>query len=519
MRVASDCENEPSAMSSYEEAAQPPPRFAVLARHSMVFSVGPAIGKATAILTLPVLTRILGPSRFGVLDVLSTMVSAVISILLLGIDVAAIRSYADHDDTRRREHHATWLAIATLTVVPIGLLAVALRDQLSNALFGTALYGTAIAFGAIAVIFGTYQYLIGTLLQLKRRPWAYAFVIGGTLVLNAALAILFVLRARSVASVMLAMAVSLFVGAIAGGFVARHEFWGRPTRPAARSLFVLGLPLVPAATLMWSAEFLNRFVVLNTSGARQVGFFSVGIRFASIAALVVAGFQLAWQPHAYEIAAEGGDLRRIGTEAVRIVASVAGVTAAIALISPELVRLVSGPAFAPAVRAVGGCLVAVLGSAVFLAAVMPSAVARNMKKVGLATGTISCASVLGVVILSPALGAFGAALATALGQIVGVVVAYACGRNDAPLGLHWLRMTLLWIASGAVALAATSDTVLSQPASRVALGLAFAVFLAAEGSLGLAWRFAKQVSTLRGGNRSSAGDGANGQHPPDSPES
>lgn len=473
------------------EQPAPSRRFARVARDSLLFATGPAIGKAMAIVTLPVLTRTLGPSAFGQLDILSTLVSVAISVLLLGIDAAAIRLDADHGDADRAEHFATWFVLASMIVLPFGVALFILRDVLSNAFFGSTDLAGAFGLAAIAIVAGTYQYLTSTVLQLQRRPLAYAYVVGGTLVVNGVLAVVFVLSARSVTSVMLAMSASLCVGTIVGALLARADLGARPTRRAARSLLRMGLPLAPAATLIWVGEFVNRFVVLRVSGASQVGFLSVGLRFASIGALAVTGFQLSWQPHAYSISTQPTGLRRVADEGRYVIACVATTIVVIGVVAPELVRVVSGTAFSGAVPVVGGCLGAVLGSAVLLVAVMPCAIDRNMRRVGVATGIAPVVAMLGVLVLAPSHGAVGAAVALTLGQFTGAAIAVALGRSST-LKFRWNRTIVVCAAALVVVFAATSESALSSVGGRVALFLGFVAVLAFEGSLSVGVRLLRQ---------------------------
>jgi O-antigen/teichoic acid export membrane protein len=205
---------------------------------------------------------------------------------------------------------------------------------------------------------------------------------------------------------------------------------------SARALLIFSLPLMPAIAATWVGEFAHRAILLGASGATEVGYFGVAARFASIVGLVAAGFQLAWLPHAFSLGTGAAALRRIGFDAGRILVVLSAAVTLIAFVGPDLVPLVSGPTFAPAVPVVGVALVGTLATGCYLVASMPSALAARTRDLGVAgvVGVI-VAVALNVVLAGPA-GAFGTATAIAVGQIIGAVIAWRLGSRIVQLPLR-----------------------------------------------------------------------------------
>jgi O-antigen/teichoic acid export membrane protein len=217
----------------------------------------------------------------------------------------------------------------------------------------------------------------------------------------------------------------------------------------------LSLPLLPAIAATWVAEFANRGVLIGSAGAPELGYFSVALRFASIAALVVAAFQLAWQPRAFALGTGPAALVHTARDAHRIALVVSGAVVVIAVASPELVGVVSGPAFAPSLPALGISLCGVLATAVYLVASMPSALGNRFRDIGV-SGTVGV--VVGVVLnvlLAPRLGSSGTALATLAGQAVAAGQVWLMGRGSVALPVPWGRTLTVGIAASLMALACT----------------------------------------------------------------
>lgn len=416
-----------------------------------------------------------------------------ITTLLLGLDVAATRLYPDRAPEDRRRLHATWYLVATAVVGPFGLLMVAGAAPLSGLLFGSRDQSLGVAMAGVSVIVGTWLVLAQAILRNQRRPLAYAAVAAGSLVLNAGLAIgLVVMWRADSAAVMTAGAISQTVAA-GGAFalVARASI-AAPTREAARALFRLGLPLAPAVAAVWIGDLANRAILLRSSTAAEVGLFAVAVRVASIAAIAVAGFQLAWQPRAFAAGVGRPALARLAVEARRVTVAVCGIAVALALVSPEVIRGLAGAEYSAALPALGFQLGFVIAAALFLTASMPSALGNSMGDIGLAGTAGVATSVAANVVLAPVFGSGGTAAATAIGQFAGVAVLVVRGSGRLPASLPWLPIA--WITAAALVIIAISTGLPggAPPVVRGGLAALFAVVLHREGTVRIAGQFVKE---------------------------
>lgn len=456
-----------------------------LTRDSAIYALGAVAGKAVGLVLLPILTRALAPDEYGRLEVLSTLGSALVSALLLGIDRAALRLSFAERDAARRSTLGTWCVVATALALPPALLLAVASGPLSTLLFGDARFATAVALVGWITLLGTYQFIALTILRAERRPGTYAVLSGGSLLLNAALVIgSFAVAPAAVDVVLLAYALSLGAGAIAGAVLVRRVAFGRPSRRAVSSLLALGLPLAPAVVATWLAEFAHRAIVLGIAGPVEVGYLGVGLRFASIAGLAIAGLQLAWEPHAYARGREPEGLGPLAHDARRALVGIAALVAALSLVAREVVPLVSGAPYLPALPAFGFSSLAVLATGAFIVAMTPSLLAGAMRDIGAATLVGTGAGVAATFVLAGPYGGAGAATGIAFGQVVAAIGVAWLGRGRSGLALPWRPIATVLAAAGAVTLAST--TLEASAAARALFAAAFGVVLLAEGSIGRA---------------------------------
>jgi O-antigen/teichoic acid export membrane protein len=474
-------------------------RFRRLARDSVLYASGAVVGKALGLVMLPVLTRALTPEEFGRFDVLSTLSSALITMLLLGTDVAAIRLYFDRRTPRdRAELLTSWYALTAVITLAVAFILIVARSWISLELFGTVELEGAVAIVGLVVVAGTFQVLVLGALRARGSSGPYGLLSSMALVLNAVLTIGFLVFWRPDASAVLAaLAVSWTSSALIGFAIVRRDLHGRPSVAIARRLLALGLPLAPAVALVWAADFFQRVILLNAASPQDVAYFAVAIRFGSVATLMVYGFQYAWQPRTF--AAEPGAARRgeLG-DARWILTTVAVGAGAIGLFTRPLIHLAAGEAYGPAVPTTGLALVGAIALAAFMIHCTPLLVGRRTARVAIATfvGTVSALALN--VILAPTLAANGTAAAIAAGQLVAAGAAWMMTPADERI--HGLGKAIPAVFASMALIVA--GTMLEQSVAVpviIAAGFAMALVLTLDGSLSVGARFVKGLIARAGG--------------------
>lgn len=476
--------------------------FARMARDSVLFATGSVVGKVVGLALLPVLTRLLTPVEYGQVDVLTTLQSALAAVLLLGFDLAATRLYADLHVADRRRMFSTWLCGVTAVGVAVTAGLWVFGSEISNALFSTSDLRAAVLLAGVAALANAVQLISLTALRNDNRPGVFAAVSSLTLVSYGLAVAVIVPRRPTVTAVLVAVAVSMLLGAAGGLSASARLMKGRLSAELGRRLALLGLPLVPAVLAQWVSEFANRAILLSQSGPQEVAYFSVATRFSSIALLVVLGFQLAWQPAAFSLGEGRAALQQVATDGRRIMAGVAGSVVAVALSSPELVVLAGGRQYSPALPAVGLSLVFALGYAAYHTATLPSAISRRMRDLGLAAVLAAAIGITLNLWLSGMWGATGTAAAIAVGQVGAAAVGFLLARARAPVPYPWGRILVISGAAGFVACAATFPDGGASVAWRVVLALGFLAVAGLEGSLGEAAGIARRRVASRAAKRS-----------------
>jgi O-antigen/teichoic acid export membrane protein len=448
-----------------------------LLRASALYGVAGAIGKAGALITVPIVTRALGPAEYGLLDLSTSLIGLATLVGGLSAELPAARMAAEHPEKRA----ATFTTYAVTVIAITTLIAIALlmaHDFIAEALWNEPTAGPLVITASGAVILTSVQLATWNIHRLQDRPVAYAVLsmidIGLKVILIAAVAIAGS-QAGGIVAVYLAVA---GIGAVAGVWSVRGDLTWQILPSAIRPMIVGGAMFTVIAVAFVAAGYGVRSLLSSEVGGAAVGQMGVAMRLASLLALPLAAFQFAWAPPS--MAADQSPGSRLMFKRATFGVLVAGGLAAlvIAAFSPEGVMILAGSEFTPAAEAVAGLAAStVLAGGFFMLGVAISAARAGLQYAALAAVG---GAILQLVVTAPLIGLLGDQAAVGTGSVVGyaaaVLITLAYGRSrllDAP----WLIVGAT-LAITAVALAMQTAVVLDLTIVRWIVGVASAIAFA-----------------------------------------
>ncbi|HEY8706717.1 MAG TPA: lipopolysaccharide biosynthesis protein [Burkholderiaceae bacterium] len=330
-----------------------------LAGRSVAYLAGGVAGKALALVTLPLLARLLTPAQLGILDVGSGLATLLATVAVMGVDNSIPRFLpASARPGPVWSSAFTVVAVAAVAIVVVGLAASDLLARLllhdattSGVMAASVLYAAAVAAFITAL----------TVLRLRASARRYPLATTGTLVLQMVGAVVIAaFTPQPLVPILMYWALVSAMGALAIVLVSRPPL-ARPDPHEIVRLAKFGLPLVPAV-IAWSLGDLGiRSLLASRGDLANLGSYSIASRLVSVMALGISGFSLAWMPFIFRSAsiADAGDLFRRAAVALSAILGLVGI--GLAALAPEAVALLAGHGYASAPAAVaplaGGMLV------------------------------------------------------------------------------------------------------------------------------------------------------------------
>jgi len=416
-------------------------------RHAAVYGVAAALVQAAGFLLLPMYLRCLGPADYGVLEVVTRFAETASTLLLIGgcrQALFALHNQADDEATRRRVVCAAFaLVFAFCTLGGVALLLAA--PWLAAVLAGEAMDAFTLRLSVLTILLEPFMLLPLAMLQARTSSLAYVAVTLGQFSVRVGLSVLFVAGfGWGVPGVLGAVALT---GAVFGlGLTAWELSRGvvMPRWDDVKALLAFALPMVPGGMCFFVLHHGDRFLLLRTTTAAEVGIYGLGYKLGMLVTMFgFSPFYMVWSARMYEVARSPDAPEEFGRMFTRLMAGLALAGLALCLLAEDGVRLLGGPAYAGAARIVPFVVLACVFQA---AATLFDAGLFIRRRTGLKLEVTLATTVVMVALyalLIPDFGATGAALATLGGFAFLAAATFGVSRRLFPVSYEWARLLSL----------------------------------------------------------------------------
>jgi O-antigen/teichoic acid export membrane protein len=432
-------------------------RLKQLGKDSLIYGIGGAAGKAIGFFLLPIYTRIFTPADYGVIEMMTVIVSLLTAFLVMGMDSSQSFYFFEQKEKGKAAQKVVVSAILQWRLtwgLAIVVIAGSLAPLINAWFFGAKLPWIYFAVSFSGALFTTVMTQSVEIFRLLYRPWSYIGVTTIKTVLSAGLVLLFVMVfQQGIFGFFLGSAVSSVVVAVFGWYRVRDylDFSGWHVGWWPR-LVKFGAPLLPASLGMYVMATADRWFIQHYHGEDALGLYAVGAKFAALMAIAIEMFRKAWWPMAME-AMHSHD----GPETFRMIARLfmaLGVAAVVylAFLSPWLVQMLTASIFHGSFVIVGVLAWKALFYGFFLIG------SPGIWKAEKTYITIMLMGVAGLVNIGlnflwvPKYGGMGAALATSFSYFLWIVLAMIVSERLWPVHFPIFLM-LCQVAAGATAVA------------------------------------------------------------------
>lgn len=412
------------------------------------YQFGDILAKGLALITLPLYTRYVSKEEYGMAEALLTAVILASILLRAGIGEAFIRFYFDDEDEARRDRIARTAIAAVLWSTTIAsLVAVAFSADLSKLLLPTEdpqLIDCAIlglwAFTNLEMVYAQ--------LRVDERTRVYVYATSANVVMSVAFTVTLVVFAGQGARGLLLGNFGASALVVVGlWWVLRRRFSLRVNRADLTGMLHFGLPTVPADASVYALQVADRFYLLRVYSEGSAGLYAVALKLATVVFVAVRGFQYAWPPLAYSIESDEQAARLYSLVTTYYVLATGVVVCGVALLGRWMVRLLAGPEFFGAYKALPWLALGWALYGLYLVFIVIAGRARVTSRNFPAAAAGLIVNVALLVLLVPHgganLGIAGAGLALCGAYVVMLVVMYTLTRNLFRVGFQWRRLAQL----------------------------------------------------------------------------
>jgi O-antigen/teichoic acid export membrane protein len=388
----------------------------------IVYGVGEFVIKAFSLVTLPMYTRVFTTDQFGILSYVVTLGGLLGALLVLGGDTAYARYFFE---ARTLEHRqlitSTWIGFLAAWSALICLLILPFSFAIAQFSFGNAdsvpLLIAVLLAGPVTLV----NLMCAQVLRNQFRAWTYT-------ILNVASTIILV---TIIVACVLWLRMGL-LGVLGGTLIA--QLLMLPIRLwTARSMFVphfsfsvlgallrFGVPLVPTSLAYWVFLTSDRVVLERLSTLEQLGLYSVANSVINLTNIAINAFGQAWTPHAIRLYEEHRDTAAAayGRVMTYLMAGFGLIAVGLTVFAPEILGVLTGPAYHSAASAVAPLAIALVAMASTQVTAGGITLAKKTAYLSIFAWVAAGANLALNLLLDGPFGMIGAAWATAVAYIL-----------------------------------------------------------------------------------------------------
>lgn len=439
----------PEPNSSEESSSAAPAArsgaLGVLSGHTLIYLLGSLSAKLASFLLLPIFTPLLSREDYGVLELTDATLSLLLQIVGLKLDTAMTRHYFDRPEGRSRLRvvSTAFLSLCTLSLIAgaalyfsAGWLADVLPGQDTTSLkealrvVSVILVAMLVSELPIAVLKAERRSVSAVLWQLLRLGLELAAKI--TLVVVFAQGVLGVLLGQAFAAVLFLVGFTIWI---------LRRFGTGFDPPLFREMVRYSAPMIVAGICGFLLHSADRFMMPYLSDFGQLGLYGIGYKFgAAMTSLVLGPFLFIWYPYIFSL--KDAEQRReiISSAALHTTTILVALSLPVALLAPEIIRLLTDEKFHNAWIYIPLILFSYLFWGLFQMVQTPFYVHKRTADLPKVVGGAALVNVLMNFLLVPPLGAMGAALATGIAFVFLTITARLFANRLEVVPIDWRRI-------------------------------------------------------------------------------
>jgi len=452
-----------------------------IGKHAVIYGVGMVLSRAVSFLMLPIYTRYLTPSDYGVMALIEMTLDFIAIIGGSQLAVGVFRFYHKTDDrVDRRDIVSTSFALVGVLYVVISALVFAAAGPLAQLLFSSGEHTLVIRVAALNLATQSLLIVPLSLARVEDRSTLFVGANAAKMVLGVAFNLLFVVWMRM--GVLGIFVSSLLANALVGGGLGLwlvRSVGITISRRWTRDLLRYGVPLMGMQVATFMATFSDRYFLQALGDESVVGLYSLAYQFGFL--LVMVGFtplDMVWGPKRFEVARRPDGKDVLARAFVGISVLLLTVAMGITVYVGDVLRIMATPAFHSAAHVVPLILVAYVLQCWASVQDVGILIAERTEFLTLANVLSAVVAVCGYALLVPRYMEWGAASATVLAFLTRYLTTYYFSQRLWPVTYRWRPVVTVVVWSAAVSGAALALPSLPIPQSLAARTGLVAVYFA-----------------------------------------
>lgn len=418
-------------------------------KNASIYLISTVISFVISILVLPVYTRLLTPSEFGITLLFIIFGKIVVGFVNFSLHGASYRYYFDNgNDEQFRMLNSTNFFFLILVFFITSVVIYYTAFLFSSSIYQGQLTRKLIVLSLVSAFIDYLSLYMTTLLTAQLKAAQFAVVMVSNMVLNSTFSLFFIIKDSltflgRVYGILLSQAIIFLVLII----LCRNTFILKLSYASLKKSLRLTSPYIPQMFLGLSQNYLDKSVLSASKGTASLGFYSVGVNFATVLKMIMDAVEKTWTPFFMKNAVENSSesinaiVERFYSMAVTYMFLGLGVI----YFSEEAIKLLTTKEFYPAILITPVYVYFYMFAIVGYLTNCQLSIAEKLKYVlpGAFVGAV--VNIILNFILIPQYGAIGAAVTAAVTSLISQLFLLYYGMKAFPLPLNNYKLLKLYI--------------------------------------------------------------------------
>lgn len=250
---------------------------------------------------LPLYTKYLNPIQLGISDTITTMVSFVFPILVLGLDSAFSAFFFDKQTLNYQKKVFNTVDFVLMAMSSISIVLILFSKQISEILLGTDEYQLLVGTAMLSMTVNLWYLPYSLLVRVQNRMTVFAVinVIASLSMIGFNILFVTVFKLEEYALILSTFCIQV-IQLILFIFLGKAKIEKRYfDSQLAKHMLKYAVPLIPTVIATWVLTASVRYILLYFKGEFEVGIFGIGTRFATMINVLANSVYMAYTTYAF----------------------------------------------------------------------------------------------------------------------------------------------------------------------------------------------------------------------------
>ncbi|AOH55839.1 hypothetical protein ABE28_015865 [Peribacillus muralis] len=419
-----------------------------LMKKFLSFSIGNWVSLLIALISTPIITRIISPEDFGVFSLFTIILNLLLMISMLGTDQSYGRFYYEVDKGLRKNLLFYCLRISFFMLIAIALIILIFREYAVFFLFDSNDFNLIILLliGLVMSIFNRFSLLV---VRMEQRGGLYSVLQVTTKLLDFGILLLIYYSYFNIKEYYIPI-ISMIVTCLAVSLIAiilTKENWklskGDPGNKKTynyRQLISYGFPLAITMIMTWVFQYTDRFFIKALGDYRELGLYAAAFKLVAILTIIQISFTTFWVPLSNQKYQENNQDRQFFSRMFSLVSFAMTAIGFILIFSKDLLKIMFGEQYMEAVYIFPMLVLVPVMYTISEISVVGINFNKKPKYHILISVLVCLVSIIGNLGLVPYLGAKGAAISTGVSYVFFLILRTNFGVKNFSFNINYKKL-------------------------------------------------------------------------------